>query len=237
MSRDLISARARRRWTADEDETLRINFPMWPAFLIAHLVGHSVSSVYQRATRLGIEKHPDHMRNPMAHLWNNVHHPAAIASRFKPGRVPANKGVRRPGFAPGRMAETQFRKGRPACEAHNYVPIGTEKIDPKRNALVRKVTDDPSIFPVHRWQPVAKIVWESAHGPVPKGHVVRFRDGMKSLVASEITLDCLELVSQRENMLRNSFHNYPEEVAHAVQLRSVLSRVINRRKREDSPHE
>ena len=163
--------------------------------------------------------------------------PAAIASRFKPGRVPANKGVRRPGFAPGRMAETQFRKGRPACEAHNYVPIGTEKIDPKRNALVRKVTDDPSIFPVHRWQPVAKIVWESAHGPVPKGHVVRFRDGMKSLVASEITLDCLELVSQRENMLRNSFHNYPEEVAHAVQLRSVLSRVINRRKREDSPHE
>lgn len=237
MSRDLITARTRRRWTADEDETLRVNFPMWPAFLIAHLVGHSVSSVYQRAARLGIEKHPDHWRNPMAHLWNSVNNPATIAARFKPGLVPANKGLRRPGYAPGRMAETQFRKGRPACEARNYVAIGTEKIDPKRNALVRKVTDDPSIFPVNRWQPVAKIVWESAHGPVPKGHVVRFRDGMKSLVASEITLNCLELVSQRENMLRNSFHNYPKEVAHAVQLRSVLSRVINRRKREDSPHE
>ena len=36
---------------------------------------------------------------------------------------------------------------------------------------------------------------------------------------------------------RNSFHNYPKEVAHAVHLRSVLSRVINRRNREDSPHD
>ncbi len=228
---------SRRRWTADEDETLRINFPMWPAFLIGHLVGHSASSVYQRAARLGIEKHPDHWRNPMAHLWNSTGHPNAIASRIKPGTVPANKGLRRPGYAPGRMAETMFKKGRPAREAHNYLPIGTEKIDVKRNNLVRKVTDDPSVFPAMRWRPVAVLVWEAANGPLPKGHVVRFRDGMKTLVSAEITLDRLELVTLAENMRRNTLHNYPKEITRAIQLRGALNRQINRLNREDRPHE
>lgn len=218
----------RRRWTADEDETLRINFPMWPAFLIAHLVGHSETSVYQRARRLGVEKHPDHWRNPMAHLWMGSQHPNSIAARFKPGLVPANKGLRRPGWAPGRMAETQFRKGRRPEEAHNYVPIGTEKIDPKRGVLMRKITDDPTVFPVQRWQPVHVLVWEAVHGPVPEGHIVRFRDGMKTFDAVTITADKLELVSLAENMRRNTIHNYPEELKKVMQLRGVLNRRINR---------
>ena len=65
------------------------------------------------------------------------------------------------------MRETQFKKGRPASEARNYVPIGTEKVDPKRKVLMRKVTDDPALFPVNRWRPVHVMVWEAENGPVP----------------------------------------------------------------------
>lgn len=230
-----MRGRNRLPWTADEDQTVRINFPMWPAFLIGHLVGRSATAVYQRAKALGIEKAPDHWRNPMAHLWNSTGHPNSIAARIKPGSVPPNKGLRRPGYAPGRMAQTQFKKGRPAHEARNYVPIGTEKIDPKRNAVVRKVTDDPTVFPVQRWQPVAKLVWEAANGPVPDSHVVRFRDGMKTLVSADITLDRLELVSLAENMRRNTMYRYPPEVVAAIKKRGALNKVINRRLKESPP--
>ena len=68
------------------------------------------------------------------------------------------KGLRRPGWSTGRMAETQFKKGRPAIEARNYVPIGTEKVDPERKVLMRKITDDPKLFPVNRWRPVHVLV-------------------------------------------------------------------------------
>jgi hypothetical protein len=153
------------------------------------------------------------------------------AYRYPKGNVPANKGLRRPGYAPGRMAETQFKKGRPAHEARNYVPIGTEKYDRKRKTIVRKITDDPSLFPVARWRPVHVIVWEAANGPVPDGHIVIFRPGMKTLVSADITLDRLELVTLAENMRRNTIHNLPAPLRKAIHARAGLVRSINRRTR------
>lgn len=224
----LSSADSRHRFTADEDETIRINYPMWPAFLIGHLIGHSATSVSQRAARLGVKKSPEFHSNPHAHLWDARNHPNTVAARFRPGSVPANKGMRRPGWAPGRMAQTQFKKGRPAHEARNYVPIGTEKVDPKRNALMRKITDDPNVPPVYRWKPVHVLVWEAANGPVPEGHICVFKKGTKTFIADQITADKLEVVTLAENMRRNTIHNYPPQLKRAMQVRGALNRRINK---------
>lgn len=224
-------------FTADMDETIRRNYPMWPAFLIGALIDRSASSVFQRAVRLGVKKHPGHWRNPMAHLWNATSHPNSIAARFKPGQVPANKGVRRPGYAPGRMAETQFKKGQMYGAArHNYVPVGTLRICAD-GYLERKVTDDHPV-PARRWVAVHRMVWEAAHGPIPKGHIVRFRAGMKTTNLEQITVDKLEMVTHAENMRRNTVHNYPKPIVRMIQLRGALNRQINRRrKREQQQHQ
>lgn len=116
-----------RAWTADEDETLRINWPRFPAFLIAHVLGRGRASGYRRAHQLGLKKADDFETQPLASLWNGTDDPRSIAARFRPGSVPENKGLKRPGWAPGRMAATQFKKARPASESRNYVPIGAEK--------------------------------------------------------------------------------------------------------------
>ncbi|WFC43194.1 HNH endonuclease [Pseudoxanthomonas sp. SE1] len=224
----------RRRWTADEDETLRINFPHFPAFLVAYVLGRTKFQVYNRAHALRLQKSPDYTKHPLAHLWNGTEHPNTVANRIKPGNVPANKGKRRPGWAVGRMAETQFKKGRPAHLARNYVPIGTEKYDPKRKVVVRKITDDPSVFPVMRWRPVHVLVWEAAHGPIPEGHICIFKPGMKTLDVAQITADRLEVVTLAENMRRNTLHNYPKDIARAIQTRAVLTRAINRTLKEQS---
>lgn len=150
---------------------------------------------------------------------------------FPKGHVPANKGLRRPGWHRGRMQETQFKAGRPAEEARNYRPVGSLRLS-KDGYLERKVTDDPSIVPARRWVGVHRLVWEEAHGPIPVGHVVVFRDGRYTAEESAITVDALELITRVELMRRNSYHNrYPKEVGLAIQLRGALIRKINRLKK------
>ncbi|MBH1745236.1 HNH endonuclease [Stenotrophomonas maltophilia] len=229
---------ARRPWSADEDETLRLNWPRFPAFLIAHVLERPSAAVYRRAATLGLKKADDFHTQPLASLWNGTQEPGSIASRFKPGTTPPNKGLRRPGWHAGRMRETQFKKGRPASEARNYVPIGTEKVDPKRKVPMRKVTDDPGVFPVNRWRPVHVMVWEAANGPVPEGHIVVFRPGLKTLVAAEITADRLETVTLAENMRRNSYHNrFPPELKELVHLKARITRRVRRRIKEQEDEE
>ena len=62
--------------------------------------------------------------------------------------------------------------------------------------------------------------------------LVRFKDGMKTTVADEITPDRLECISKSEHGARNVFWNkYPREVAELIQLKGRLTRQINKRTR------
>lgn len=217
----------RRPLTPDELETVRINYANHPTFLIAHLVNRSERSVYQAARKMGLKKSAAYLAGPWAQRLRRGDE-AGKAYRFPKGHVPANKGLRRPGWAPGRMASTQFKKGEMAGAAqHNYVPIGTLRI--KDGVLARKVTDDPTLYPARRWVPVHRSVWEDANGPVPKGHVVRFKPGMKTVDEALITLDRLELVTHAENMRRNTIHRYPPELRDAIRLTARVRRAIDKK--------
>lgn len=212
-------------WTPDEDETLRLNFPMWPAFLVGHIIGRSASSVHQRAKRLGVEKHPDHWRNPMAHLWAGFGHPNTIASRIKPGATPANKGKRRPrGWAPGRMATTQFR---PGTRPYNWQPVGSLRVD-AQGYTWRKVRDG-AVPARHNWRMLHVLMWEDVHGPVPKGWIVVFRNGDRH----DLRLDNLEMIHRRDNARRNCMYTrMPPELARLAQMKGALTRRINRLNRQ-----
>lgn len=228
-----------RFWSPADVRALKKRYPHEATEKIARELGWSAASVYAKAHNMGLRKTEEFMASEAYKAPLRMHaltDQRCIAGRFKKGRVPANKGSRRPGYAPGRTAETQFKKGRPACQARNYVPIGTEKYDVKRKTIVRKITDDPALFPVARWRPVHVIVWEAVNGPVPKGHIVRFKKGMKTLVSADISIEQLQLVTLAENMRLNSFHNnYPKEVGLAIQAKAYLTRAINRTARENAP--
>lgn len=220
-------------WTQAEDAVLRIRYPDETAAAIAGDLGLDVSQVHRRANHLGLRKSDAFLASDKsARIQRGRRDPRMAAHKFQKGHVPANKGLRRPGWSPGRMRETQFKKGRPAHEARNYVPIGTEKVCPKRNVLMRKVTDDPSLAPVKRWRPVHVLVWEAAHGPVLPGHIVVFKPGQKTYRADEITVDRLDAVTLAEHMRRNTIHNLPPELVRVVQLRGAIVRQINRKEKK-----
>lgn len=233
---DKLHARSARTghvpWSADELETLRLNFADFPTILVAFVCGHTLSSTRTKANKLGLRK----SRAFHASNWSGrmeIGDRRGLPTRFEKGHVPANKGLRRPGWAPGRMAETQFQRGRPANEARNYKPIGSLRIS-RDGYVERKVTDDPTIFPVRRWVGVHRLVWEAAHGPIPPGHIVRFLPGRRTTDVDAITPDALELVTRAENARRNSYHHrYPEEVVQLIRLKSRLTRKINRKTRHE----
>lgn len=197
-----------RPWNAfDEDVLRQLHANGWGMCEIAVFMACGKKTIRERGAALGL-------------TWTD--------GRFQPGQTPANKGLRRPGWAPGRMRENQFKKGeRQGVAVKLYQPIGTERIS-KDGYLERKVNDDMPLQA--RWRAVHRLVWEAANGPIPPGHAVAFKDGKRTAVAAEITADRLELVSRVELMRRNSYHTrYPKEVAQLIQLKGALNRKINHR--------
>lgn len=217
-------------WTWIELTIIRDNYADTQTSVIAEALGLTADQVYRKAHKMGLRKTPELIAEVARE--RSIQLDVGHKHGFAKGHVPANKGRKRPGWSVGRMSETQFKKGRPAHESRNYVPIGTEKVEPKRGLLMRKMTDDPSIFPVKRWAPVHVLVWTAANGPVPEGHFIRFRPGMKTLVAAEITVDRLECVTKAENMARNTVQNLPKPLVKVIQLRGALNRRINARSKE-----
>lgn len=204
----------RRAWTSADDALLRRHYAYATAANLARLLDRTDTAVKLRAQKLGLRKSAAYM--------------TLQAGRFRPGHRPTNAGLRRPGWAPGRMSETQFKPGRPAALARNYQPIGSLRIT-KDGILQRKITDDPALAPARRWRAVHTLVWEAAHGPVPPGHLVVFRQGCRTTDSDAITPDRLEIITRAENMGRNSIHTrYPADVVELIRLRNALVRKLNR---------
>jgi hypothetical protein len=212
----------RKCWTAAELALLHRRYPDEPAVALARELNCSVVVVYRKAKSLGLRKseafmssHQSGRLRPGSQL--------GINGRFKTGIVPANKGLRRPGYAPGRMAQTQFKKGQ---RGNKFMPVGSERINAD-GYLDRKVS--ATGYPPRDWKGVHRLVWEAAYGPVPPKHAVMFRPGRRSTIAKEITLDALELVTRQELMRRNSYHTrYPKEIGLVIQARGQLVRRINK---------
>ena len=217
-------------WTADELHTLQERFPHEPSASIARDMGRALASIHNKAHALGLKKSPAYLQSEAykAPLRENGRTNLAVKNAgFKKGNVPLNKGKKMPpGWAPGRMASTQFKKGRAPSESRNYLPIGALRLS-KDGYLEQKVTDDHPV-PARRWVAVHRLVWEAANGPIPDGHKVAFKPGAKTTERDEITLDKIELVSFAEMMRRNTRHNLPIEISLAIQAKACLTRAINR---------
>lgn len=205
-------------WTPTDDRQLRRLFSDLPAKDISRELRRTTTAVYRRARILRLKKSEQYTVARKAEDRARIRE-IGKRYRFPKGSVPKNKGTRRPGWSVGRMRETQFKKG---GRSANYRLIGSlmTDVDGYVHIKVRDGiggTGNPQVWPfLHR------LNWEKANGPIPKGYVLRFKNGDKQ----DCDVSNLELVTQRENCLRNSIHNLPPELKEVIRLKGAIRRTI-----------
>ena len=218
------------KWTSEQEELLRQLYPDMLASAVAERMGISLTSVYNRAEKLGLRKSQAFLASSLAGRLDgrrgNLHH-------FKPGNAPWNKGIKgSTGLHPNTKAN-YFKPGeRQGIAAERYIPLGGHRIT-SEGCLQRKISETG--YGPRDWKSVHQRGGEEAHGHVPAGSVVVFKPGKRSTKLEAITLDVLECITRAENMRRNSVHTkYPPELARLVQLRGALNRQINKRTKESA---
>lgn len=222
-----------REWTNEDNEKLRALYPHSPTSDVAKVLERSKSATYGQARKLSLHKSKAYLASPAACRLRRGDQ-VGKSYRFPPGHVPANKGLRRPGWSPGRMRETQFKAGeRQGVAKKRWKPVGT--IMPNGDGYLRiKVADQPESIAGKgatstNWEFVHKRVWEAEHGPIPPGHRIWWKDGDHSNCA----IENLELLSDREHMARTTIHNLPPELKDTIRLVVRVKRAIKKRTKED----
>lgn len=145
-----------------------------------------------------------------------------VNSQFKPGQTPANKGTK--GLYNVGGNKTSFKKGQ---KAHNYKPVGTERIDRDGYVLV-KVSDEGNWH--QRWRLKHNVIWEKVNGPIPKGHCLLFLDGNKQ----NVSLDNLQLITRSQLARLNQNHlisNDAELTKTGVMIADIYGKIGERKRK------
>lgn len=218
----------RKPWSPHDVALLRALYPDVLAATVARELGRPVRAVYHKARELGLRKSADFLASDRSRrIQRGRQSPAMVASQFKAGLVPWNKGLKGVTGQHPNSRRTQFK---PGSKPHTTLPVGSYRINRDGN-LQRKVSEARGSNSA-RWCCVAELVWIAAHGPLPPKHIVVFRPGMRTAVLEEITLERVECISLAENARRNHPRNKSPELARLVQLKGAITRQVNRINRE-----
>jgi hypothetical protein len=110
---------------------------------------------------------------------------------FVPGQKSWNKGTK--GLTSAN--KTSFKKGNLPKNTLFDKAITLRKDN--RGVLIKWIRISKS-----KWEALHRYLWEEAHGPVPEGYIVSFKDGDPM----NCVLENLELITMAENAGRNSGH-------------------------------
>lgn len=204
----VILKRVSRNWPAEHLEILKRDYATKAAPAIAAEIGRGVSAVHGMAHKLGLKKVDDWYQREESgrrNLLNGKQH------RFQKGMTPWSKG-KKLGPAHPNSKKTQFKKG---SRPQNAVPVGT--IVTHGSGYLKIKIGEPNV-----WEFYHHHVWVKHRGPVPKGHVIRFRDGN----STNCEIDNLVLMTRTEHALRNSIWKYPEELVPTMAVLADLKKEI-----------
>ena len=209
-----------RLWTEEEKRIVAEMYPDHFAFEIAEVLGNgrTANQVQNCAARLGVRSSYEKRVRSGRMSSNN---PNTIASRFKKGYTPPNKGKKLSPEVYAKVSRTMFKKGN---RTHNYKPVGSERVNV--DGYVEVKVADPG-----KWRLKHRVIWEEAHGPIPRGHNVQFRDGN----SQNLSLDNLYLISRSEQMKKENcmMARHPQELREVIHMKASIKRQItiqNKRK-------
>lgn len=177
------------RWTDREERILRDCYPKYGAkYCIPLLPGRTHAAIKLRARQL------------------NIRYTGPKLGTFKAGQPSHNKGKKVSPEVIERIKHTFFKKG--------HVPHNTKE----KNGVI-SIRKDRNGYEYkwvrvskNNWQLLHRVLWEKANGPIPKGHIVRFKDGD----SMNCVIENLELISMKKNAILNINAKYPRKLQEEI---------------------
>jgi hypothetical protein len=209
----------KRTWPAEDLALLSNLYACTYTPTLAKLFECKIEQIYSRAAILKLNKSKWYRNSPMAQTIR-PESLKGLDGRFKPGHMPANKGVK--GISYPGMEATQFK---PGTKPPNHKPVGSTRIDTKDGYVYIKMAEGMFQFKL-----LHRVIWERMNGPIPPGYLVSFIDQNKQ----NCRITNLTLLTKKQNALRNSIHNYGPEIAQIYQLKGAITRQINKRQRKEN---
>lgn len=198
-------------WTPEQDKIMLEKYADNYTADLCKLLNRTPSSIYGRAAFLGLSKSEAFIQMELQRQGDRLKKVGANG-RFLKGHRPANKGAKMPKEVYEKAKETMFKRGQ---LPYNVKYDGHERISVDGYIEVRVA--------LGVYKQKHRMVWEQAHGEIPKGYAVVFKDGNKL----NVTLDNLELITRKQLMQRNSIVRFPPELRSTIHQLNKLKKHIN----------
>ena len=186
-------------------------------FFVEYVPGHSHKEIQQEfISRFGWEIKLSQVKGYIANHKLKTGRTGYIPK----GNIPHNKGKKMPPEIYAKCKGTMFKKGN---VPQNHRPVGSERIN--RDGYVEIKIAEPN-----KWTLKHRLIWQQAHGEIPKGQIVIFRDNDRT----NVVLENLLLISQNENLIinRNDLSGTTDETKDAAVSLAKLISVTNQRKKK-----
>jgi hypothetical protein len=185
--------RIRKPFTALEIEYVQKHYPEKKMKDICEDLNCKPSRIYTLAKKLGVKRDPEFLKRQLHEAGKVLStDQASVNNRFTPGQVSHNKGKKGVYF---RGAEKGwFRKGEPI----NLAEVGDITI--RKNS--RGHNYKWICVGYNKWEQYHRHLWIQHKGPIPKDHIIRFKNGD----SMDVQISNLECISKRENVMRNQDH-------------------------------
>jgi hypothetical protein len=189
-----------RKWNANELQLLRDLWSNTPTEEVGSIIGRKGAYCWKKAKDLELQRSPEFLKEQQE-MFAETLRTHGEKSRFKKGNVSHNKGKKWSDFMPEesqeRSRKTQFPKRNVPL---NWKPIGWER--KTRDGYIEvKVRDEYGEKRVKNFELKHRLLWAQHNGPVPKGMMIKFKDGNKE----NIVIENLFMASMGENLIENSF--------------------------------
>lgn len=186
----------RKRWTQQEIDLLIKLYPDRGNAYVSEFLHRTPRACQLKANGLGVRKSAEYAeRQRKANQYPKGHKPFNAGRKWD--QFMSEQGQRN-------AAKTQFKPGVENTASPTYRQPGFEMLRSPDKLGRRywwvKPHDGRRMMPKHRY------IWEQAHGAIPKGHNVQFKDGNPL----NCVLDNLYLIS-RAKQVRKNYDDLPDE--------------------------
>jgi len=206
------------------DEVIR-RYPTEDTKVIAADLKIPVEVIYRIASRFQVKKTKEYLDNwKLSGRGRMIEHGKAY--RFTKGHKSWNKDKSPKDYISpenyAKMESTQFKKGGlpPNTKHDGAITLRHDKSG--ANYYYIRLAKA-------KWIPLHVKIYQDAYGPIPKNHIIVFKDRN----TLNVTLDNLECITRKQNMQRNTLHRLSPEIKQTIRVLTKLKKTIKNGKKQD----